>query len=131
MTVRRIFCDDPGLQRGQAAPFGGTPFRQSRFVQPWGVATDEARASTNETLFGCDVKTTYTTLCPVRQAFFRFFGEKQEKSSWAKAFFRGICIERGMGDSRIACVGRGTCPLRGKTTAGARPRPTAFKEGGP
>ena len=35
------------------------------------MATDEDRASTNETLFGCDVKTTYITMYSVRQVFFR------------------------------------------------------------
>ena len=67
--------------------------------------TYEARASTNETLFGCDVKTTYTTGSPVRQAFFHNFGEIEEKAPWSNGLFRGICTERGRGDSRIA---RGT-----------------------
>jgi hypothetical protein len=50
------------------------------------MATDEARASTNETLFGCDVKTTYTTRHRVRQAFFLFFRAIEEKP----AVFSGV-----------------------------------------
>ena len=37
----------PRDQHGQVSPFGGTPFHHTRFVQPLGMVTDEARASTN------------------------------------------------------------------------------------
>ena len=51
--------------------------------------TYEARASTNETLFGCDVKTTYTTMRPVRQVFFWNFGYMGKKALLKKIFAVG------------------------------------------